>query len=51
MAKIETLPETCEFCERPGDGNMQGGPEMRTFQNAEIQLWKRIAAKARVEQQ
>ena len=52
MSKIETLPETREFYERLGAETMQGGPEeMRTFQNAEIQLWKRIAAKAKVEQQ
>jgi hypothetical protein len=31
---------------------MRGGPEeMRAFQGAEIQLWKRIAVKANVEQQ
>jgi hypothetical protein len=31
---------------------MNGGPEeMRTFQAAEIKLWKRIAASAKVEQQ
>jgi hypothetical protein len=31
---------------------MRGGPdEMRAFQNSEIQLWKRIATKAKVEQQ
>jgi hypothetical protein len=31
---------------------MNGGPEeMRNFQAAEIQLWKRIAIKAKVEQQ
>ncbi len=31
---------------------MRGGPEeMRAFQNAEITLWKRIAAQAKIEQQ
>ena len=52
LVKIETLPETREFYERLGAETMQSGPEeMRTFQNAETQLWKRIAAKAKVEQQ
>ena len=52
MSKIEALPETREFYERLGAEVMPSGPEeMRTFQNAEIQLWKRIAAKAKVEQQ
>ena len=52
LGKIETLPETREFYERLGAEVMQGGPdEMRAFQAAEIQLWKRIVTKARVEQQ
>lgn len=52
LSKIETLPETREFYERLGAEVMRGGPEeMRTFQNAEIRLWKRIATKAKVEQQ
>ncbi|MHB1124528.1 MAG: Bug family tripartite tricarboxylate transporter substrate binding protein [Ramlibacter sp.] len=52
MTKIEQMPETREFYERIGAEVMRGGPqEMRTFQNAEIALWKRIAAKAKVEQQ
>jgi len=52
MTKIEQLPETREFYERIGAEVMRGGPEeMRAFQNAEIALWKRIAAKAKVEQQ
>jgi tripartite-type tricarboxylate transporter receptor subunit TctC len=52
MSKIEALPETREFYDRLGAEVMQSGPEeMRTFQNAEIQLWKRIATKARVELQ
>ncbi len=52
LTKIETLPETREFYERIGAEVMRGGPEeMRAFQAAEIQLWKRIAVKANVEQQ
>jgi tripartite-type tricarboxylate transporter receptor subunit TctC len=52
MTTIERLPETREFYERMGAEVMNGGPEeMRNFQAAEIQLWKRIAIKAKVEQQ
>lgn len=52
MTAIERMPETREFYERIGAEVMNGGPEeMRAFQNTEIQLWKRIAAKAKVEQQ
>jgi len=52
LSRIETLPETRVFYENIGAEVMQGGPEeMRTLQNAEIQLWKRIAVKAKVEQQ
>lgn len=52
MTAIERLPETREFYERIGAEVMNGGPEeMRNFQAAEIQLWKRIAIKAKVEQQ
>lgn len=52
MTAIERLPETREFYERMGAEVMNGGPEeMRNFQAAEIQLWKRIAIKAKVEQQ
>ncbi|PHM19636.1 MAG: ABC transporter substrate-binding protein [Curvibacter sp. PD_MW3] len=52
MTAIERMPETREFYERIGAEVMNGGPEeMRAFQNSEIQLWKRIAAKAKVEQQ
>ena len=52
MTKIENLPETREFYERIGGEVMRGGPEeMRAFQNAEIDLWKRIAVKAKIEQQ
>lgn len=52
MMKIENLAETREFYERIGGEVMRGGPEeMRAFQNAEIDLWKRIAVKAKIEQQ
>jgi tripartite-type tricarboxylate transporter receptor subunit TctC len=52
LTRIEKMPETREFYERSGAEVMQGGPEeMRAFQAAEIQLWKRIAVKAHVEQQ
>jgi tripartite-type tricarboxylate transporter receptor subunit TctC len=52
MTRIERMPETREFYERIGAEVMNGGPqEMREFQAAEIQLWKRIATKAKVEQQ
>jgi tripartite-type tricarboxylate transporter receptor subunit TctC len=52
FTKIETMPETKEFYEKLGAEVMKGGPEeMRAFQNTEIQLWKRIAVKAKVEQQ
>ena len=52
LSKIETLPETREFYERLGAEVMHGGQEeMRSFQASEIQLWKRIVTKAKVEQQ
>ncbi len=52
MGKIEAMPETREFYEKLGAETMRGGAEeMRAFQNAEIQLWKRIVIKAKVEQQ
>jgi tripartite-type tricarboxylate transporter receptor subunit TctC len=52
LTRIENMPETREFYERIGAEVMRGGPEeMRAFQGAEIQLWKRIAVKANVEQQ
>jgi tripartite-type tricarboxylate transporter receptor subunit TctC len=52
LTRIENMPETREFYERIGAQTMKGGPqEMREFQKAEIQLWKRIATKAKVEQQ
>ncbi len=52
MTTIENLPETREFYERIGGEVMPGGPEvMRNFQKTEIDLWKRIAVKAKIEQQ
>ncbi len=52
LAKIEAMPETREFSEKLGAETMRGGAdEMRAFQSAEIQLWKRIVTKAKVEQQ
>lgn len=52
LTGIERLPETREFYERLGAETMRVGPdEMRAFQAAEIELWKRIAVKAKVEQQ
>ena len=52
LTQIEKMPETRAFYERIGAEVMHGGPEeMRSFQAAEIQLWKRIAVKANVEQQ
>ena len=52
LAKIEAMPETREFYEKLGAETMRGGAdEMRAFQSAEIQLWKRIVTKAKVEQQ
>lgn len=52
LTQIERLPETKEFYERLGAEVMNGGAdEMRKFQAAEIALWKRIALKAKVEQE
>lgn len=52
LGKIEAMPETREFYEKLGAETMRGGAEeMRAFQSAEIQLWKRIVTKAKVEQQ
>ena len=52
LAQIERLPETREFYERQGAETMSGGAEeMRRFQAEEIQLWKQIVVKAKVEQQ
>lgn len=52
LSQIERLPETREFYERLGAEVMNGGAdEMRKFQAAEIELWKRIAVKAKVDQE
>ena len=52
LTQIERLPETKEFYERLGAETMNGGPEeMRSFQASEIALWKRIAVKAKIEQE
>lgn len=52
LTQIERQPETKEFYERLGAETMNGGAdEMRKFQAAEIELWKRIAIKAKVEQE
>ena len=52
LSQIERMPETKEFYERLGAEVMNGGAdEMRQFQATEIDLWKRIATKAKVEQQ
>jgi tripartite-type tricarboxylate transporter receptor subunit TctC len=52
LAQIERLPETREFYEKQGAEVMQGGAdEMRSFQAAEIALWKRVAVKAKIELQ
>jgi tripartite-type tricarboxylate transporter receptor subunit TctC len=52
FTRIANLAETREFYERIGAEVMRGGPqEMRTFQQDEIKLWKRIAAQAKVELQ
>ena len=52
LAQIERLPETREFYERQGAETMNGGAEeMRRFQAEEIELWKQIVTKAKVEQQ
>jgi len=52
FTRIERLPETRQFYERIGGEVMQGGPEeLRSFQAAEIDMWKRLAVKAKVEQE
>jgi tripartite-type tricarboxylate transporter receptor subunit TctC len=52
LTQVERLPETKEFYERLGAETMSGGPEeMRSFQASEIALWKRIAVKAKIEQE
>lgn len=52
FAQIERMPETQAFYERQGAETMNGGAEeMRRFQADEIELWKQIVVKAKVEQQ
>lgn len=52
IAQIERLPETRAFYEKLGAETMNGGAEeLREFQAAEIELWKRLAVKARIEQE
>ncbi|KRB68007.1 Bug family tripartite tricarboxylate transporter substrate binding protein [Noviherbaspirillum sp. Root189] len=52
LTQIARMPETREFYERQGAEVMSGGAEeMRSFQAAEIELWKKIVVKAKVEQQ
>lgn len=52
LTQIARMPETREFYERQGAETMGGGAEeMRKFQASEIELWKQIALKAKVEQQ
>jgi tripartite-type tricarboxylate transporter receptor subunit TctC len=52
LAQIERMPETREFYEKIGAETMNGGAEeMRKFQAEEIELWKRIAVKAKVQQE
>lgn len=52
LSQIERMPETRDFYERLGAEVMNGGAdEMRKFQATEIDLWKRIAIKAKVEQE
>jgi tripartite-type tricarboxylate transporter receptor subunit TctC len=52
LTRIEKMPETRAFYEQLGAEVMQGGPEeMRAFQKAEIQLWKRVATTAKVQQE
>ncbi len=49
FAQIEQMPETKAFYGRIGAEVMQGGAEeMRAFQAAEIEQWKRIVAKANI---
>ena len=46
------MPETKAFYEKIGAETMNGGAEeMRKFQAAEIEQWKRLAVKAKVQQE
>lgn len=52
LSQIERMPETKEFYLHLGAETMQGGAdEMKTFQAEEIELWKRIGIKAKIEQE
>lgn len=52
LAQIERMPETREFYEKLGAETMNGGAEeMRKFQAEEIEQWKRLAIKAKVQQE
>ena len=52
LGQIERLPETKAFYENLGAETMNGGAEeMRSFQAAEIEQWKRLAIKANVQQE
>ena len=52
LGQIERMPETKAFYEKLGAETMNGGAEeMRKFQAEEIDLWKRIAVKAKIEQE
>ncbi|WPB58396.1 tripartite tricarboxylate transporter substrate binding protein [Xylophilus sp. GOD-11R] len=52
FTQIERLPETREFYARLGAETMAGGAEeMKSFQAQDIAQWKRIAVKARIEQE
>jgi hypothetical protein len=52
LGQIERLAETRAFYEKPGAETMQGGAEeMRRFQAQEIEQWKRLAIKAKVQQE
>lgn len=52
LGQIERLPETKAFYEALGAETMNGGAdEMRKFQAAEIEQWKRLAVKANVQQE
>ena len=52
FAQIERLPETREFYARLGAETLQGGAdELRKFQAEDIAQWKRIAVKAKIEQE
>ncbi len=52
FTQIERMPETREFYERIGAEVMKGGAEeMREFQTSEIEQWRRLAIKAKVQQE